>query len=268
MLFGIYDHAGHANDEKSGSRMSDIDLQKLPRHIAVIMDGNGRWARQHAMGRISGHKKGAEAVRRTVRTCREIGIQVLTLYAFSTENWLRPQHEVKALMRLLEEYLRSELPELLETGIRLTTIGDIEALKEPIKSALQETMTKTAHNQDMTLNLALSYGGRDEIIAAFKKMVLDIQAGNLSLQGISKDIFPDYLYTAGLPDPDLLIRTSGEYRISNFLLWQSAYTEFYFTDVLWPDFDRDELFKAIAEYQRRERRFGLTSDQVHGGQRT
>jgi undecaprenyl diphosphate synthase len=144
----------------------------------------------------------------------------------------------------------------------------MEALKEPIKSALQETMTKTAHNQDMTLNLALSYGGRDEIIAAFKKMVLDIQAGNLSLQGISKDIFPDYLYTAGLPDPDLLIRTSGEYRISNFLLWQSAYTEFYFTDVLWPDFDRDELFKAIAEYQRRERRFGLTSDQVHGGQRT
>jgi undecaprenyl diphosphate synthase len=248
--------------------MSDIDLQKLPRHVAVIMDGNGRWAQQHAMGRISGHRKGAEAVRATVRTCREIGIKVVTLYAFSTENWLRPEHEVKALMRLLEEYLRSELRELLETGIRLTTIGDTEALKEPIKSALQETMTKTAHNRDMTLNLALSYGGRDEIIAAFKKMVLDVQAGKLSLQGISKDIFPDYLYTAGLPDPDLLIRTSGEYRISNFLLWQSAYTEFYFTDVLWPDFNRDELYKAIAEFQRRERRFGLTSDQVQKDQRT
>jgi undecaprenyl diphosphate synthase len=248
--------------------MSDIDLQKLPRHVAVIMDGNGRWAQQHAMGRISGHKKGAEAVRTTVRTCREIGIKVVTLYAFSTENWLRPEHEVQALMRLLEEYLRSELRELLETGIRLTTIGDTEALKEPIKSALQETMAKTAHNRDMTLNLALSYGGRDEIIAAFKKMVMDVQAGKLSLQGISKEIFPDYLYTAGLPDPDLLIRTGGEYRISNFLLWQSAYTEFYCTDVLWPDFNRDELYKAIAEYQRRERRFGLTSDQVQKGQRT
>ena len=247
--------------------MSDIDLQKLPRHIAVIMDGNGRWAQQHAMGRISGHRKGAEAVRTTVRTCRQIGIRVLTLYAFSTENWLRPEHEVNALMRLLEEYLHSELRELLETGIRLTTIGDTEALKEPIKSTLQETMAKTEHNRDMTLNLALSYGGRDEIIAAFKKMFLDVHAGKLSLNGISKDIFPDYLYTAGLPDPDLLIRTSGEYRISNFLLWQSAYTEFYFTDVLWPDFNRDELFKAIAEYQRRERRFGLTSDQIQKDQR-
>jgi undecaprenyl diphosphate synthase len=248
--------------------MSDIDLQKLPRHIAVIMDGNGRWAQQHALGRISGHKKGADAVRTTVRTCREIGVKVLTIYAFSTENWLRPDHEVQALMRLLEEYLRSELREMLETGIRLTTIGDTEALKYPIKSALHETIIKTAHNRDMTLNLALSYGGRDEIIAAIKKMALDVQTGKLSLQGISKEIFPDYLYTAGLPDPDLLIRTSGEYRISNFLLWQSAYTEFYFTDVLWPDFNRDELFKAIAEYQRRERRFGLTSDQVQEGQRT
>ncbi|MFH1079421.1 MAG: isoprenyl transferase [Pseudomonadota bacterium] len=247
--------------------MSDIDRQNLPRHIAVIMDGNGRWAQQHAMGRISGHRKGAEAVRATVRTCREIGIKVLTLYAFSTENWLRPEQEVKALMHLLEEYLRSELSEMLENGIRLTTIGDTEALKEPIKSILKETMAKTAHNLDMTLNLALSYGGRDEIVAAFKKMVLDVQTGNLSPQGISKDTFPDYLYTAGLPDPDLLIRTSGEYRISNFLLWQSAYAEFYFTDVLWPDFNRDELFKAIAEYQRRERRFGLTSDQIQKDQR-
>lgn len=245
--------------------MIDIDLQKLPRHIAVIMDGNGRWARQHAMGRISGHKKGAEAVRRTVKACREIGIEVLTLYAFSTENWLRPQNEVKALMRLLEEYLRSELGELIENGIRLVTIGDTDALKEPIRSALHETRLKTAHNRDMILNLALSYGGRDEIIAAVKKIALDLQAGTLSFQNLSKEVFPDYLYTAGLPDPDLLIRTSGEYRISNFLLWQSAYTEFYFTDVLWPDFDRDELFKAIFEYQRRERRFGLTSDQVQGG---
>jgi len=248
--------------------MINLDTQKLPRHIAVIMDGNGRWAQQHALGRISGHKKGAEAVRATVRTCREIGVRYLTLYAFSTENWLRPDNEVQALMRLLEEYLRSELREMLETGIRLTTIGDTEALKEPIKSILRETMTKTSHGQEMTLNLALSYGGRDEIIAAIEKIALDVQTGKLLLHGISKETFPDYLYTAGLPDPDLLIRTSGEYRISNFLLWQSAYTEFYFTDVLWPDFNRDELFKAIAEYQRRERRFGLTSDQIQEGQRT
>ena len=242
--------------------MNDIDLQKLPRHIAVIMDGNGRWAQQHALGRISGHKKGAEAVRATVRTCREIGVKVLTLYAFSTENWLRPDNEVQSLMRLLEEYLRSELREMLENGIRLTSIGDTDALKEPIRRALRETMAKTAHNQDMTLNLALSYGGRDEIIAAIKNIIAAVHAGKLCLTDVSKDLFPDYLYTAGLPDPDLLIRTSGEYRISNFLLWQSAYTEFYFTDVLWPDFNRAELFKAIAEYQRRERRFGMTSDQL------
>jgi undecaprenyl diphosphate synthase len=248
--------------------MNDIDLQKLPRHIAVIMDGNGRWARNHSMGRISGHKKGAEAVRITVKTCREIGVKVLTLYAFSTENWLRPDNEVQALMRLLEEYLRSELMEMLETGIRLTTIGDTEALKEPIKSILREAIAKTSHGREMTLNLALSYGGRDEIIAAIHKMIQDVHSGKLPLKSISKDVFPDYLYTAGLPDPDLLIRTSGEYRISNFLLWQSAYTEFYFTDVLWPDFNQDELFKAIAEFQRRERRFGLTSDQVQEGQRT
>jgi undecaprenyl diphosphate synthase len=248
--------------------MNNIDLQRLPRHIAVIMDGNGRWARKHSMGRISGHKKGAEAVRMTVKTCREIGIKVLTLYAFSTENWLRPNNEVQALMRLLEEYLRSELMEMLETGIRLTTIGDTEALTEPIKGILRETMAKTSQGREMTLNLALSYGGRDEIIAAIHNMLRDVHSGKLPLKEISKDVFPDYLYTAGLPDPDLLIRTSGEYRISNFLLWQSAYTEFYFTDVLWPDFNQDELFKAIAEFQRRERRFGLTSDQVQEGQKT
>jgi undecaprenyl diphosphate synthase len=245
--------------------MTEIDLQKLPGHIAIIMDGNGRWAQQHAMGRIAGHKKGAEAVRLTVRACREIGIKVLTLYAFSTENWLRPSGEVKALMRLLEEYLRSEIQEMLENGIRLTTIGDTEALKKPMKTILKETIAKTAHNHDMILNLALNYGGRDEIVGAVQDLLNDIRRGTLADQEVTKDLFSRYLDTAGLPDPDLLIRTSGEYRISNFLLWQSAYTEFYFTDVLWPDFNRDELFRAITEYQRRERRFGLTSDQIHGG---
>ena len=245
--------------------MTEIDLQKLPGHIAIIMDGNGRWAQQHAMGRIAGHKKGAEAVRLTVRACREIGIKVLTLYAFSTENWLRPSGEVKALMRLLEEYLRSEIQEMLENGIRLTTIGDTEALKKPMKTILRETIAKTAHNHDMILNLALNYGGRDEIVGAVQDLLNDIRRGTLADQDVTKDLFSRYLDTAGLPDPDLLIRTSGEYRISNFLLWQSAYTEFYYTDVLWPDFNRDELFRAITEYQRRERRFGLTSDQIHGG---
>jgi len=245
--------------------MTEIDLQKLPGHIAIIMDGNGRWAQQHAMGRIAGHKKGAEAVRLTVRACREIGIKVLTLYAFSTENWLRPSGEVKALMRLLEEYLRSEIQEMLGNGIRLTTIGDTEALKKPMKTLLKETIAKTAHNHDMILNLALNYGGRDEIVGAVQDLLNDIRRGTLADQDVTKDLFSRYLDTAGLPDPDLLIRTSGEYRISNFLLWQSAYTEFYFTDVLWPDFNRDELFRAITEYQRRERRFGLTSDQIHGG---
>ncbi len=245
--------------------MTEIDLQKLPGHIAIIMDGNGRWAQQHAMGRIAGHKKGAEAVRLTVRACREIGIKVLTLYAFSTENWLRPSGEVKALMRLLEEYLRSEIQEMLGNGIRLTTIGDTEALKKPMKTILKETIAKTAHNHDMILNLALNYGGRDEIVGAVHDLLNDIRRGTLADQEVTKDLFSRYLDTAGLPDPDLLIRTSGEYRISNFLLWQSAYTEFYFTDVLWPDFNRDELFRAITEYKRRERRFGLTSDQIHGG---
>ena len=245
--------------------MTEIDLQKLPGHIAIIMDGNGRWAQQHAMGRIAGHKKGAEAVRLTVRACREIGIKVLTLYAFSTENWLRPSGEVKALMRLLEEYLRSEIQEMLENGIRLTTIGDTEALKKPMKTILRVTIAKTAHNHDMILNLALNYGGRDEIVGAVHDLLNDIRRGTLADQEVTKDLFSRYLDTAGLPDPDLLIRTSGEYRISNFLLWQSAYTEFYYTDVLWPDFNRDELFRAITEYQRRERRFGLTSDQIHGG---
>ncbi len=245
--------------------MTEIDPGNLPRHIAIIMDGNGRWAKQHAMGRIAGHKKGADAVRDTVRACREIGVRVLTLYAFSTENWLRPAREVKALMGLLEEYLRSEVQEMLENGIRLAAIGDMEALKEPSRGVLRETIARTSQNREMTLNLALSYGGRDEIVGAVKGIVEDFRKGVLSTPDITPDLFSRYLDTAGLPDPDLLIRTSGEYRISNFLLWQCAYTEFYFTDVLWPDFNRGELFRAIAEYQRRERRFGLTSDQVREG---
>jgi len=239
-----------------------IDFHKLPQHIAIIMDGNGRWARNHTLGRIMGHQKGVEAVQRTVRLCREIGIKYLTLYAFSVENWSRPDQEVKALMKILREYLRSELDEMLRNGIRLTTIGDMAALQEPVRNLLQETMDQTAGNKDMVLNLALSYGGRDEILHAVRCILKDAKEGRIDSTSLSKASFAGYLYTAGMPDPDLLIRTSGEYRISNFLLWQSAYTEFYFTDVLWPDFSKEDLFSAIADYQRRERRYGLTSDQL------
>jgi len=239
-----------------------IDLQKLPQHIAIIMDGNGRWAKKHSLGRIVGHQKGAEAVRRTVRFCRELGIKYLTLYAFSMENWVRPSQEVEALMQLLENYLKSELKELMENDIRLVAIGQIESLWENVKRNLYEVMEKTANNKSMVLNLALSYGGRDEIVRAVNKIISDIEGGRLSFKGIDKKLFSSYLDTASMPDPDLLIRTSGEYRLSNFLLWQSAYTEFYFTDVLWPDFGKEDLIKAIVSYQKRERRYGHTSDQI------
>ena len=241
-----------------------IDGNNLPQHIAIIMDGNGRWAKQHTIGRIKGHKKGAEAVRKTVRTCREIGIKYLTLFAFSIENWGRPEEEVKALMSLLEEYLTKETKELQKNGIRLTTIGEINRLHPKLKRKLLQAKAQTAKNNEMILNFALSYGGQDEIISAVKKIIQDSKKGKLDINEINKETFPRYLYTCGMPDPDLLIRTSGEYRISNFLLWQIAYTELYFTNVLWPDFTKDDLFRAIASYQKRERRFGLTTEQLQG----
>ncbi|MBN1662275.1 MAG: isoprenyl transferase [Deltaproteobacteria bacterium] len=246
--------------------MTNIDPQNLPRHIAIIMDGNGRWAAKHTMGRISGHKKGAESVRETVRACRELGIKCLTLYAFSVQNWLRPSSEVNGLMNLLEEFLHSEAQELIDKGIRLTMIGNIDALRETVKKVLEDVILKTSQNTDMILNLALSYGGRDEIVGAVKKVLRDYAAGKITPENVTEEYFSTCLDTNALPDPDLVIRTSGEYRISNFLLWQSAYTEFYFTDVLWPDFRRDDLMEAILAYQKRERRFGLTSDQIQDGQ--
>lgn len=243
--------------------MIKIDSDKLPRHIAIIMDGNGRWAQKHTIGRIRGHRKGAQTVRMAVRTCREIGVKYLTLFAFSTENWERPENEVKALMLLLEEYLTKEIDELKKQGIRLTTIGEIERLNPSVREKIVQAMENTATNDKMVLNIALSYGGQDEIIYALKRIIRDVQDDKIKADEINKEIFGNYLYTSGMPDPDLLIRTSGEYRISNFLLWQTAYTELYFTKVLWPDFTKDDLFKAIASYQRRERRFGLTSDQLN-----
>jgi undecaprenyl diphosphate synthase len=242
--------------------MNDIDPSRLPQHIAIIMDGNGRWAKRHALGRVLGHRKGAESVRAAVRTCRRLGIAYLTLYAFSVENWLRPQPEVRALLKLLEEYLADEAQEMMERDIRLVAIGALDALGKPVLAKLQEVMSRTAGNRGMVLNLALSYGGRDEMTDAARRMIGDVLKGRIAPEGVTKELFASYLYTAGLPDPDLLIRTGGECRISNFLLWQMAYTEFYFTEVLWPDFRERHLVKAIADYQKRERRFGMTSEQL------
>lgn len=242
--------------------MLKIDTYNLPRHIAIIMDGNGRWAEKHTIGRIRGHRKGAQAVRTVVRACREIGIKYLTLFAFSIENWDRPPKEVQALMFLLEEYLTKELAELQKQEIRLTTIGDVDRLYPSVKEKLLHVKESTLKNDKMVLNLALSYGAKDEIIYAVKKIMEDNKAGKIDIGKLDKETFSNYLYTSGMPDPDLLIRTSGECRISNFLLWQLAYTELYFIKILWPDFTKDDLFKAIASYQKRERRFGLTSEQL------
>ena len=244
--------------------MKEIDPLKLPQHIAIIMDGNGRWAELHTLGRIMGHRKGAESVRVITKTCRQIGIHCLTLYAFSVENWFRPEPEVRALMSLLLQYLEDEAREMMDQGIRLTAIGNLDSLDASVLMKLRETIEKTAGNQGMILNLALSYGGRDEISTAAKHMVGDALAGKIALADVNRELFSKYLYTTGMPDPDLLIRTGGEYRVSNFLLYQMAYTEFYFTDILWPDFRETDLLTAITEYQRRERRFGMTSEQIGG----
>jgi undecaprenyl diphosphate synthase len=242
--------------------MDQLDKTNLPRHIAIIMDGNGRWAQNHSLGRIAGHRKGAESVRNIVEACRKIGISYLTLYAFSSENWSRPEREVRALMTLLERYLKSEVKVMMKNNIRLLTIGDTEALPEKVRTILRDTIGQTAANTAMTLILALNYGSHDEILGAAKKMVAEALQGKIGAADVTMERFADGLFTRGIPDPDLLIRTSGEYRLINFLLWQMAYTEFYFTDILWPDFREEQLIEAIIEYQKRERRFGLTSDQV------
>ena len=235
---------------------------RLPQHIAIIMDGNGRWANKKFLGRINGHRKGIEVVKDIVEFCREIGIGYLTLYAFSKENWNRPQTEVSALMELLEKHLRSELLKLAKNGIRFRAIGNIWELPDKVQNIIKEVENKTANNTGMFLNLALSYGGRTEIIEAAKKIAMEVRQGKITTDDITEEVFAKYLYTAGSPDPDLLIRTSGEFRISNFLLWQMAYTEIYVTDVLWPDFKRQHLIEALLDFQNRERRFGLTGEQL------
>jgi undecaprenyl diphosphate synthase len=236
--------------------MEKIDPSKLPEHIAVIMDGNGRWAKKRAMNRIKGHEEGTESVRVIVRTSRNIGIKWLTLYAFSEENWKRPNHEVNALMGILKRFLKSELAEMLDNGIRFQTIGNTDRLPEDVRKLLKETIDKTSENNKMVLSLALSYGSRQEILGAVRKIGEDIESGKLHARDISEETFKNGLYTSDIPDPELLIRTSGEYRVSNFLLWQIAYTEIYITPTLWPDFREEEFLHAIEDFQERERRFG------------
>ena len=231
-------------------------LGNLPRHVAVIMDGNGRWAERQGKPRIVGHQAGMKAVREVIETTADLGIPYLTLYAFSQENWKRPPTEIEALMGLLRRYIRSERKNLIEKGIRVRAIGDIERLAHGSREDLDELIADTATNDRLTVTLAISYGARSEIVEAVRRIARQVRAGELDPEAIDEAVFADHLYTADLPDPDLLVRTSGELRISNFLLWQIAYTELYVTDVLWPDFDRDALLDAVASYQGRERRFG------------
>lgn len=246
---------------------SNVDPNRLPRHVAIIMDGNGRWAEKRHQPRLFGHKTGAESVRNVVETAREIGIKVLTLYAFSSENWNRPETEVSGLMSILKKFLVSEISRMQKNGIRLTCIGDLERLPEGVRAVLLDSMDITSGNTEMVLNLALSYGARDELTRAARLLAEDCVAGRLTPSEITIEEVNSRLYTANLPDPDLLIRTGGESRLSNFLLWQVSYTEIYFTDVMWPDFRREVFLKAIANYQKRERRFGHTGAQMKKGRK-
>ncbi len=244
------------NSSSSSSSPVELDSTKLPAHVAIIMDGNGRWAKKRLLNRINGHEKGSDTVRTVVRTCRQIGISYLTLYAFSTENWQRPKTEVEALMALLKNFLHSEQKEMVENDIRLRVIGQVDRLPEKVREALHQTMSATKDNTAMTLILALSYGGRAEIIRMVQEVAKLIKQGEIDSNAVTAELIADHLYTRDIPDPDLLIRTSGEMRISNFLLWQIAYTEIFVTPTLWPDFSRDELLEILKDYQSRERRFG------------
>lgn len=240
-----------------------IDLKRLPRHVAIIMDGNGRWAVQRNKDRIYGHKKGVDSVREIIECAAETGIEHISLYAFSTENWNRPWEEVEALMELMVNSLNVETDRLVENNIILKVIGDIDRLSEGLRKSLDETLERTSYCNGMTLVVALSYSSRWEMVKAVRDISYKIKEGKIDPANIDDKIFENYLTTKGIPDPELLIRTSGEVRISNFLLWQIAYSELYFTETLWPDFGKEDLYKALIEYQKRERRFGKTSEQVH-----
>jgi undecaprenyl diphosphate synthase len=239
-----------------------LDPAVLPRHVAIIMDGNGRWAQERGMPRIEGHRRGANSVHEVVRTAREIGVKALTLYAFSAQNWRRPPDEVSMLMRLLREYVIAERAEIMDNDIRLVTIGDVGKLPSLVCEPLDALIRDSASNRTMTLCLALSYGGRESIVSAARSLCESVKRGELDSSAIDETLFQSVMQTAGLPQLDLLIRTSGEERLSNFLLWESAYAELYFTDVYWPEFGRDEFIRALESYRGRERRFGRTGEQL------
>jgi len=242
--------------------LEQLNKSKLPKHVAIIMDGNGRWAKKKGLLRVFGHENGVQAVRQTCEAAAELGISYLTLYAFSTENWNRPQREVNALMSLLVKTIKAETPTLLKNNIRLEAIGDLSQLPKNCIQQLNEAIDNTKHNSRTTLILALSYSSKWDIVNSVKKIAQMVKDGNLEVENIDENIITNALTTAPFPHPELLIRTSGEYRLSNFLLWELAYSEFYFTDVLWPDFRKEHLYQALTDYQNRERRFGKTSDQV------
>jgi undecaprenyl diphosphate synthase len=251
-------------NKTSGSSLKE-ELKKsgdIPSHIAIIMDGNGRWAKKRGLPRVAGHKKGVETVRQIVEDCAEIGVNYLTLYTFSTENWNRPKDEVSTLMRLLLKSLKERLDELNKNDIKLTCIGNIDSLPSVVQKQLFEDIERTKNNKRMTLNLALSYSGRWELLEAVKKISEKVAAGTLTTDKITEQIISDNLTTRNMPDPDLIIRTSGEFRVSNFLLWQIAYSEFVIQDVFWPEFSKENLYDAIRQYQKRERRFGKVSEQI------
>jgi len=241
---------------------AQIDPNRLPRHIAIIMDGNGRWARKNFRPRVEGHRAGVKTVDRIVTLCRTLNIEALTLYSFSDENWNRPPGEIHALMKILDYYLKKELERMQKENIRLNTIGRIEELPVEIEKLVRHVENETRNNSGMVLTLALSYGGRQEIVDAVRKIARKVQAGLIRPEDIDAPLFENHLSTHPLPDPDLLIRTSGEHRISNFLLYQIAYTELHYTPVLWPDFKEDDLLRALIDYQKRERRFGMTQEQI------
>jgi undecaprenyl diphosphate synthase len=242
--------------------LENLDKSKLPKHIAIIMDGNGRWAKQKGENRLYGHKNGTKSVRQVIEGSIEAGIKYLTLYAFSKENWKRPSKEVEGLMNLLISSIESELEELHSNGVKLNIIGDMCRLSDKVQNKVKIAIEKTKNNKTLNLNIALSYSGRWEIVEAVKKIANDTKNGTLSIDKINEELFSDYLETAGMPDPELLIRTSGEQRISNYLLYQLAYAEFYFTPLLWPDFSKEDLYEAIFIYQNKERRFRKISEQI------
>ncbi|WKD85036.1 Ditrans,polycis-undecaprenyl-diphosphate synthase ((2E,6E)-farnesyl-diphosphate specific) [Polaribacter huanghezhanensis] len=239
-----------------------INLQKVPQHVAVIMDGNGRWAKSKGMERIFGHRNALTSVRESIEAAAEIGVKAITLYAFSTENWNRPKMEVNALMKLLITSLKKELPSFQENGVKVNAIGDITSLPKKAQKVLSEVINDTKNNSKITLTMALSYGSREEIVNTIKNISKKVVNNELQIEEIDEKVINNHLYTFNLPDVDLMIRTSGEQRISNFLLWQMAYAELYFTSILWPDFRKSDFFDAIIEYQNRERRFGKTSEQI------